>query len=379
MSIIRDAMRYRTRNVSDPYERATQARATLEFLANSVLAERSHGAFVQAYASFLKHEVSRIGAKADSFLLHDELGDLNQPLYFHEFAERAARHGLEYLAEADFQSVFTANYAPEVATALENSSDNLIDLEQMMDFVRNRMFRQTLLCHDDIAINRTLSTSKLPGLFARSQARPVSPDPDICTVSPEQFRASGGATLTIDHPASKAAMVYLARIAPRASLVEKLCAIARRRVDKCTSPNQLVATAERDDEIVMANLLKAFSYSSNLVQFHVHVPSIATVPSEFPVASPVVRLQAQDNDTVTNLWHERVSVNDTGRRLLCFLDGNNSRDDIFDHLMSEAKQGRLSVKRNDAVVVDKADLRDVLVRNIDLQLSWAAHSALLIR
>jgi len=37
---------------------------------------------------------------------------------------------------------------PEVESVLPMLSSDIIPLEQYMDFLRNRMFRQTLICHD---------------------------------------------------------------------------------------------------------------------------------------------------------------------------------------------------------------------------------------
>src|SRR2546430_10355538 len=38
-----------------------------------------------------------------AYALHDELNEVNAPVYFSEFASHAARHGLRYLADAEFQ------------------------------------------------------------------------------------------------------------------------------------------------------------------------------------------------------------------------------------------------------------------------------------
>ena len=38
----------------------------------------------------------------DDGLFHDDLAPINDPVWFHEFAAHAGRHGLQYLAEAAF-------------------------------------------------------------------------------------------------------------------------------------------------------------------------------------------------------------------------------------------------------------------------------------
>ena len=96
-----------------------QARSVLQFLAESVPSAdhvRSH--LLNAYSKFLQKEMARIGPRADSFLLHDELEEINHPLYFHEFMAQAEAHGLQYVTEVDFRSALPNFWPPEVVQAL---------------------------------------------------------------------------------------------------------------------------------------------------------------------------------------------------------------------------------------------------------------------
>jgi hypothetical protein len=54
----------------------------------------------------------------------------------------------------------------------------------------------------------------------------------------------------------------------------------------------------------------------------VHVPRLATTPGERPVASAVAQAQLEHGDSVTNLRHDAVKLDDeVVRRLLPLLDG----------------------------------------------------------
>ena len=50
----------------------------------------------------MRGQAERLLERTDASLLHDELAEVNDAVYFHEFVAHAARHGLQYLAEADF-------------------------------------------------------------------------------------------------------------------------------------------------------------------------------------------------------------------------------------------------------------------------------------
>ena len=101
-SVVRDAMRYHTRGIAEPAKRVAEARAVLEFLAESVKEDAT------AYGKALRLEAEFLRTQADYYILHDHLEEVNEPVYFHQFAERAARHGLGYLGEANFATMLAA-------------------------------------------------------------------------------------------------------------------------------------------------------------------------------------------------------------------------------------------------------------------------------
>lgn len=88
----------------------------------------------------------------DACLFHEHLETVNAPVYFYEFMEKADGQSLQDLAEAAFASMLTSGFSREVQTTLEKISSDIIHLGQYMDFVRNRPFRQTLLCRRDLGV-----------------------------------------------------------------------------------------------------------------------------------------------------------------------------------------------------------------------------------
>lgn len=52
--------------------------------------------------------------------------------------------------------MFASSLSPKVGEALQGIKNNLIAAEQYMDFLRNRTFRQTLLYHQNVKINRSI-------------------------------------------------------------------------------------------------------------------------------------------------------------------------------------------------------------------------------
>ena len=85
-------------------------------------------------------------AQGDALFFHDTLAPINHAPYFHEFAGQADAHGLRFLAEADFADMQTGGLPDELRVRVAAAED-AVPREQLVDFLRQQMFRQTLLCH----------------------------------------------------------------------------------------------------------------------------------------------------------------------------------------------------------------------------------------
>ena len=177
------------------------------------------------------------------------------------------------------------------------------------------------------------------GMPQRQQAGRNKPEWDLCSASVAQFRGSDGATLSIDHPVSKAAILYLAEVWPQVVPFSTLLSAARARlataVPEARSGTECPAAppdaSELDSRVLGANLMMAYSYSDKLVDLHAYASPIASEVGDCPMASHVARFQAgHTNDRVTNLRHERVSLDEADRYLLSYLDGSHDRRALVD-------------------------------------------------
>jgi SAM-dependent methyltransferase len=239
-------------------------RALLDSLIESALVEKS------AYRSFLKAELETLRHGFDDRPLHECVEGVNEPIYFSQFAHRAAAKGLQYLGETRLGAMVHNQRTTEVSKSPRSNGMDLIQMEQHTDFLRNRTFRQSLLCHQSIALKRVLSAECLRGLFVASPAKPVAKCPDIHSSGVEQFRTQGG-ILSIRQPIVKAALRYLGEVWPRRVRFETLLVTARCRVN---SAPQHRSTSADDWQILGTSLLECFASASELVELHAHAPRI---------------------------------------------------------------------------------------------------------
>ena len=376
---IRDMMLYHTRNITDPEERVAQARGVLKFLSESVpTADHVRSHLLNAYSKFLQNEMARIGPRSDSFLLHDELEEINHPVYFHEFVKQAEAQGLQYVTEVDFRGALPNFWPPEVVQALTQMASNVVEMEQYLDFLRSRTFRQTVLCHQGLTVNRTIEPEHLRRFHIAARAVPESEQPDIHSRTVEKFKGLDGASLAIDHPLSKSAMMCLARRWPQTVPMEELAGMAASLLNG-THGEQPEEVSDEDWHVLSSNLLKAFVYSDDLVEVHISPPQFTLQVSEQPVASPWARWQAREEVKVTNLRHERVEVDPLNQYLLPFLDGSRDCQDLVELLLAgPVAGGKLVVEQNDLPVTDPVEAREILTDELQANLDWLAKAALLV-
>lgn len=356
--MIRDVMTYRARFFEKPEERLGEAQALLDFLTDSVPTKDN------AYGILLRDELKLIRGHSKSYLYHEHLEEVNEPRYFFEFMNRAESHGLQYLGEAEFSTMWANNFPPKVEATLKGLSSDLIQTEQYMDFVRNRMFRQTLLCHNDVRLNREIPPDRVARLFVASSAQPENPKADIQSRAPLTFHRPGS-TLTTHEPIVKAAMLHLREVWPARVRLDELLVAARNRL---ASGLVAVNRARAEQELCELGRTIIRCYATSQVDLHFH-PSFASImPGDAPTASPSARRHAADRDRVTNLWHESVHLSELERLLLRQLDGSRNRDALADVLAREVAEGRLLIQEGGREVTDpprvQAAVRQILSDNL---------------
>jgi methyltransferase-like protein/SAM-dependent methyltransferase len=366
--IIRDVMLYHAKQFAEPVTRVRQARNLLDFLQKSVTQKDD------PYSLLLKSEVELIRKVQDSYLFHDHLEDENHPCYFHQFAERAQAKGLQYLGEVDFRVMLAANYPPEVQNVLQMLSPDAIHLEQYMDFLRNRMFRQTLLVHREVQLTHQVRPEMVMGLSAASPARPESENVDVKSTDVHKFQAPNGAAVSTGQPIFKAALLHLSRMWPQAVPFEALKNEARTMLGGAEGQPQ------QDARILAECLLNCYaSASGTLVELHAHDRPFAREPGERPVASPLARAQAADGLRVTNLRHESVMLNAVDRQILRYLDGTRDRAALTGVVAELVKTGEFTVKEQDKPITDPERVQQLAGPVVNERLTFLGRSALLMK
>jgi hypothetical protein len=299
-TMIRDMMLFHARGLVDPAERVARARELIAFL----VAHTPDCA--DGYRGFLRKELEGILERDPNVLFHDELSEVWQPVFFHQFVSQAAAHGLQYLSEAAYSDTQDKAFGDSAAETLRSWGEPRVVREQYLDFLKCRRFRQTLLCHDRARLNAEPASAAIETLYASSSATMTAAENGVKT-----FEGERGSSVKTSHPVATSTLERLTGSWPRAIHFDELAGH--------------VGPEHRHEQ---ADILLAL-FGAGLVQLHIWRAGFAAVPGEYPVASPLARLQAEAGSALTTLRHTTIDAKGPlERRLITLLDGTHDRADL---------------------------------------------------
>jgi methyltransferase-like protein len=352
--MIRDLLRREVGPGGTAEERVARARSFLKLLAFTP----NDGTHAQAW---LRDELTLIEQTSDKYLFYEYLVEDNRPVYFRDFALDAARHGLQYLADAHFHTMLSDRYGPEAEALIAEVSSGIVDTEHYLDLLGTRFFRRTLLCRDDLDLDRTLRWSRLLGLWVGTELGPTSEAPDLASdEAVEEFRRSPTSALSTSVPLLKAALVALAEVRPGMLTFEELCGRARALLDGTEPAPATLA----DQRALGGNLLTVFAKGQ--IELAAWAPPIATRPGPRPEAPALVRLQAAEaREACTNLRHEGVRVDRFDRAMFKQMDGAKDVDAIAAGVLEDVRAGNVRVLIDEVPQDDPELIREVVEQKLE--------------
>jgi methyltransferase-like protein len=344
--IIRDAMLLRAGG-RDPAEKMPYARGMLDFLDNTARPN-----------SILKTVLEELGpvirTQSDYYLLHDFLEPYNAPCYFRDFVASAAEKGLDYVGESEHFLMFLANYDEAIREPLLREwGSSQLAVEQYLDFVANRSFRQTILAKTAHAagIRRQVPADfirrlHLTGVF---QARG---EVDTADDRPQAYGLLRQGTATLSRPEFKTAAGILNAIYPASlsfeALAEKVAGLLKLEVDD--AQRRLLPFVEN---FVIKGFL-GYALAENKAA--PSVPPKAVVPAEVRATMPTPAGNA--TAAVSNLIHRHASLGILEARVALLLDGSRDEAAVIKGIVADARQGILTFLKDGQPIADEAVIEE---------------------
>jgi trans-aconitate methyltransferase len=296
-----------------PHERVARARTALRRIADASSA-------ADAYGSLLRTEAARLERMPAAYILGEFLAADNEPCTVGDFMERADRHGLAYLCEADLSGPWEP--APDGA----DDAGARVEREQLIDFRTGRPFRRSVLVRRDAAPapSRVPQAGRLGRLHLASGLRP---DPDAGNAAPAVFRDGSGRTVEVRDAALRSVLVDLAAAFPATRSLADLLPQAPAGGDRASAEARLAGA-----------LLKL------LARGHLDVSAqplrVGTGRSAHPRVWPVARAEAAlGQPWLTSLRHDAVPLDPVLRLLVPRLDGRHGLPDLERLLAAAVRTG----------------------------------------
>lgn len=365
--MIRQMMLHHTKHVKDTRSRIQQARALLSFIADSTEGQET------PYAKVIKQELDLLGKHPDSYLFHEHLEENNQPLFFYEFLEMAHEHSLQFVGETNLASMITSNLPAKAAEALSALTNDVHHRSQYTDFVTNRMFRQTLLCHKGCQVTRHIDQSSLDGIALSGnftaddpkQLQDLSPDVEVA------YKCANGRGIKTSNSALKALILSLAEAWPSSLTIPELCESVKKKLSEVLVVGQPEETSI--SQIVCVNMLQMLVRGD--IEFRYLPDRFISTVSDKPKVSPLTILQANTEGAITSHRHNMFNADPLTKLILKMLDGEHSKADLVDYLGKLAAEGKLNVTVKGEA---PADMRPIHTAAIEKILAQLRRSAVLI-
>ena len=310
---------------TDPAEQANEALGVLEFMARCQKENASYeGVLHQGFEDYAS-QITTKGAAGLAWFHHDLLAETNTPVYFHEFADHARRHGLRFVGDATLRVPRLMDLAPEARQLLETLRNDPVRQEQYLDFLLGIPFRQVMLCGEGATVGPKLGPDTMQPLYVAGNFQPETGG----SAAKEEGQAGSAAftspagRLVVDHPDAGETLRRIGAAWPGAVSFAELAA----HQSETGTPGKLA-------EFLLRLGMGKF------VLFRTRASASALEVSERPEASAVARWQAQAGPRVVNLYHEMVRLGAASRHLLGLLDGTRDRRELVEGMHAWITSGQ---------------------------------------
>ena len=367
---LRDVMMYHAAGFQRPAERIQQARWVLKFMNESTKGDSS------LIATAVEREIQNLEGQPDYYLFHEYLEEHNQPLYFHEFMLRAKNHQLQYLGDVSIETMFSGNLPEDTSRILATSND-IVRTEQFMDFINDRRFRQTLLCHDILDLSWTVPHSVLQeGWFVSKFSFPEGfAQHNIISGQKLNFTGALNLMLSVEDPMILAMLQVFHGLKKQAIRSGQLTAMAAEKLQKLNfrlTPEQVAALEEK-----LLNTIVRYIFMGG-VAFYIDQFPHATSVSAKPKASKLVRYQASVGEYVSNQRQESISVSYFQRLLLQLLDGTRDLAALIHAMTQNFEDKKVMMNDTNGQPLELEEVKRRLPKMVPDTLSALCEYALLV-
>ncbi|MGR3807930.1 methyltransferase regulatory domain-containing protein [Pasteurella testudinis] len=348
LEIARDAMLFHTRDIQDSTSKVDNAKAMIRYMHQKARKDSMFKRIMDDVDQLVQNS-------APYYLAHEFLEIHNSPLYFTDMVKKAAAHQLFFLNEAEISSSFAENWGNDVhADLIKASHNDQLVVEQYLDYINNRQFRQSLFIPQVAlaSLNRHLSAEAMQNsCFSVSVAKESTPRAEM----PQHTH------FIFNHLDT---LFYRTQNSREIEALEVLCQFNQLFFDFQTYEDAVktVMQAHYNREFVTHLLLKL------VVSGLLHIcgtPPISNRPVNVISATPQVaelnRRYLALRDYIVNARNEMLKPDLIQSLLIPYLDGQHSEADLSAVLLQAHADGKIKFNHNspDAEAVEVTDAQEI--------------------
>ncbi|MET0085461.1 MAG: methyltransferase regulatory domain-containing protein [Sedimenticola sp.] len=323
--MLRDILLHQVRDIDSPATRLEAAQNYLDYLdAGLEGVEADH-------IDYMRTEIERIRHSHPSYLYHEYLEAYNEPLLLHDFVKQANDHGLAYICDIDLALQFPA-FLGEKAEQLLGLIDDPIEQLQQTDFLLNRNFHQSLLCHDTQHPSRLPDMEQLRDFAWIADLHPPR-KLDLRRTKPAPFTLTEGQKYDVSHPLAKAGISLLGEHFPAPVPFSELVTQAAKRVRG--HGGDPFADQEREMLDEMFRL-----YATGII--HARPTDMVNTTGDLNEweMEAVVRLGILRGDShFPTCHHASINLDPFAARAISYLDGQTDSGKLLQNLLQDFKPG----------------------------------------
>lgn len=278
--MLRDMMIAHTKDCGTPAEQIKAARELLAKVNEAHLAPAS-------WQVMIDQQIRVALTGDDGWFYHDDLSPENEAFYVRDFIAASDAHGLQYLGDAQPHVMF------DTRDPLDWVEGGLVEREQYYDFLCLRQFRQTLLCHREVVLDRPVTAGRMDQFLFASPAR----------ASEGGFEGFNSVNITNPPQQVAAVAALLASYFPQPAPFEAFL--------------QINADLKKLRDILLALV------SSGFAEIYLNDLAPAAGVSSHPKASSLARWECAQGGIVTTAQHVLRKLDPTMRALINLLDGSH--------------------------------------------------------
>ena len=373
-STLRDLMLYHTRSAVNYDDKIAQSTMLLNFIKDYQINSNNSNWHV----NFLKKEATKLLTEQKvNYWFHEHLEKHNKAYYFYEFINKVKKHNLQYLSDCYLLGMNLNEQSEAIRIALQWSND-IVKTEQYYDFINNRLFRETLVCHDSISLTRKIYNYDISRFNMVSNLTPsvslAQIDINDQSQSVKFFynmdENDENVFLTATSPIRKAIYYSFSENVNNPLDFNELATIANKKLksDRLNEvKNEFLSCAIN---LVFRGYITITFQKNNINNINKNKPCI----SKFNF----YRVRNTSKLEVTNIMHQNVVINFFEKTAFKYMDGKNNKTKICDLILQDFDDQKIIWSEQEKYIYTAEEARERVKKLVDLAIDNASINGLLI-